>query len=401
MTSSTPHTNILAVSLKIWNSAEFHLIPYRYEVIFRMKKFFAILIVILAIPQVCNAVDISARSACLIVASSGEIVYEKEPHLKAPMASTTKMMTALVAAESDKWEEIATVSVNAQNQEGSKIYLAAGDEMKLSDLVCGMMLNSGNDAAMAVAEHISGSCESFAVLMTKRARELGAEDTSFKNPNGLDAEGHHSTAYDLALIGREVIENEKLSDIVSCREMKVESTSGTVTYLRNHNKLLWNYDGTIGVKTGFTKASGRCLVSAAERDGVTLIAVTLNAPDDWNDHKKLFDYGFDVCDTERVIEKREELARVRIGGKVLGFEAGADVMAVNVHGQKDDCEVVLHRIKAPQAPIAKGEKLGVAEVLQNGRHIAEVDLVASCDVYAGEEKESFLERVFDWIDDLI
>ena len=349
-----------------------------------MKRFLLILAIMLWVPRVCHALELSAHSACLIAADSGQVIFAKAERERAPMASTTKMMTALLAAEYGQWNEEVTVTLNAQKQEGTRLYLEAGDKLSLYDMVCGMMLNSGNDAAMAIAEHISGSSEAFAQKMTERAAELGADDTQFMNPNGLDAEGHYSTAYDLAVIARAVIKNETLSEIVKCREMKVTSTSGTVTYLRNHNKLLWNYDGLTGVKTGYTRKSGRCLVTSAEKDGVRLIAVTMNAPDDWKDHKKMLDYGFEACTKKQVISAGEELASVSVNGSRLGFAAAQNVDADCIDGKAKKCDIVLHRIKNPEAPINKGEKLGTAEVLQNGYLISEIDLVADRDIYEGE-----------------
>lgn len=346
-----------------------------------MKRVLLILVIMLSVPRVCHALEVSAHSACLIAADSGQIIFAKAEKERAPMASTTKMMTALLAAEYGKWEEEVCVSLNAQNQEGSKIYLASGDKMSLYNMVCGMMLNSGNDAAMAIAEHISGSSEAFAKEMTERAKELGANDTQFKNPNGLDADGHYSTALDLALIAREVIRNETLSEIVKCREMKLTSEEGTITYLRNHNKLLWNYEGLTGIKTGFTKKSGRCLVTSAERNGVSLIAVTMNAPDDWKDHKNMLDYGFKVCAKKEVISEGTELASVTVNGCRLGFAAAKSVEADCIGAKVKKCDIVLHRIKKPEAPINIGEKLGTAEVLQNGYLIAEIDLLADRNIY--------------------
>ena len=366
-----------------------------------MKRFLLILVIMLLTPSVGHALELSAHSACLIAADSGQVIFAKAEKERAPMASTTKMMTALLAAEYGKWDEEVTVTLNAQNQEGSRIYLAAGDKLSLYDMVCGMMLNSGNDAAMAIAEHISGSSEAFAQKMTERAAQLGAKDTQFMNPNGLDADGHYSTAFDLAVIARAVIQNDTLSEIVKSREMKVTSVNQTVTYLRNHNKLLWNYDGLTGVKTGFTKKSGRCLVTSAERGGVRLIAVTMNAPDDWSDHKKMLDYGFEVCTKKQVIAAGEELAGVFVNGSRLGFAAAQSVDADCIGGKAKKCNIVLHRIKSPEAPINKGEKLGTAEVFQNENLISEIDLVADRDIYEGEKGGGIFERLRGLIMEII
>ena len=209
------------------------------------------------------ALDISAKSACVISADTGEIIYAENEKEKLSMASTTKIMTALLAIESGRLDETVTVSANAQAQEGSSIYLRTGERIILKDLVYGLMLNSGNDAAVAIAEHMSGSEDKFAELMTKRAKELGAVNTSFKNPNGLDEQGHYTTAYDLALIAAYAMKNEEFKKTVSTKSATATLEDGEILYFSNHNKLLKMYDGAVGVKTGFTKASGRCLVSAA------------------------------------------------------------------------------------------------------------------------------------------
>lgn len=364
-----------------------------------MKRIFLFAILMIFAPKVCHGVDISAKSACLMTADTYEIIYEKYSDMKLPMASTTKMMTALLAAESDKWDEVATVSLNAQNQIGSKIYLKENDKMPLSNLVAGMLLNSGNDAAVAVAEHISGDVQSFAEEMNIYAEKIGAKNTSFDNPSGLDDESHYSTAYDLALIASEVIKSERLSPIIKSKELKISNLSGEVTYLRNHNKLLWTYEGMLGVKTGFTKKAGRCLVTAAERDGVTLIAVTLSAPNDWEDHKKMLDYGFEVCRSDAIIKKGEKLAEVEINDAYVNLVSKDDVILSDITGKKEVREVRVKTIKDAKGPVNAGEKLGYAQIIQNEKIAATVDLVAESDVVG--EKESFILRIKKWLNNLI
>lgn len=364
-----------------------------------MKRIFLLSILLLLVPKVCYGVDISAKSACLITADTHEVVYEKYSDMKLPMASTTKMMTALVAAESDKWDEVATVSLNAQNQIGSKIYLKENDRMSLSNLVSGMLLNSGNDAAVAVAEHVSGDVAAFAQRMNVYANKIGASNTSFDNPSGLDDDNHYSTAYDLALIASEVIKSEKLLPIIKSKELKITNMDGEVTYLRNHNKLLWSYEGMLGVKTGYTKKAGRCLVTAAERDGVTLIAVTLSAPDDWDDHKKLLDYGFEVCKSNLIIKKGEKLDKIVIDKNTVNLVSKEPVILCDVVGKKEKREVVVKRLSEAKGPINAGDKLGYAEVIQNGNVAAKVDLVADRDVT--EEEKAFFSKIKDWLSNLI
>ncbi len=256
-------------------------------------------IVIGFLPVYSNASEIfvSAESAVVLNADTGEILYSKNPYEKRGMASTTKIMTSLVALEYGNLTDTVKAKLSDVTVEGTSIGLKEGDEVSLETLVAGMLLESGNDAANVTATMIGGSKEKFSQLMNKKAKELGMLSTNFKNPSGLTEEGHYSTAYDMALLASEAIKNQKFRELCSTRSYK--ATYGTPQYQRtfyNHNKFLSIYDGALGIKTGFTKASGRCLVTAAERDGVTLVAVTLNARDDWNDHVKMMEYAFGILE---------------------------------------------------------------------------------------------------------
>ena len=238
-----------------------------------------------------DAVRLSARSAVLYEPSSESFLYTKNANARLPMASTTKIMTALIALERLAPDAIIEIPKAAVGIEGSSLYLEEGELISAEDLIYGLMLGSANDAAAAIAIEISGSVEEFSALMNERAEEMQLKDTSFKNPHGLDAEGHYTTAHDLAIIAAEALKNEDFKRISSSYKKDIETSLKTRVVV-NHNKLLKSYDGCIGVKTGYTKKSGRSLVSAAVREGITLIAVTINAPDDWRDHKSLLDYGF-------------------------------------------------------------------------------------------------------------
>lgn len=336
-----------------------------------------------------SAPGVSAEYACVIEMKSGEVIYEKNAHTKYPMASTTKIMTALIALENSSPDDVVNVSANAAAQEGSSLYLREGDRIKMSDLLYGLMLNSGNDAAVAAAEHISGDTQSFAELMTARAHEIGAEDTQFKNPNGLDADGHYTTAYDLALIAREAMKNEVFREIVSTRTKKVTlENNGADIYLSNHNKMLKLYDGANGIKTGYTRATGRCLVSSAEREGMEFVAVTLNAPDDWRDHTNMLNYAFAQCERATVIKKGECLREVRLEEGVLELCADRDIeVTVNKNGGSK-CEAVLHIAKNISAPINAGEKLGVVELVQNGVYADRADIVSGNEIVVEKKKEN-------------
>ncbi len=247
---------------------------------------------------------ISAQSAVLIRADTGEVLYEQNPDVRLPMASTTKIMTALVAVEALPLSTPVSVTPEAVGVEGSSVYLTEGEVLSLEELLYALLLESANDAAAAIAVACAGSIEDFAALMNQKAAALGLDDTHFVNPHGLDHQEHYTTARELALISQAALSNQALREIMSTPKTTISHHGKDgVRLLVNHNKLLRSYEGAIGVKTGFTKKSGRCLVSAAEREGLTLIAVTLHAPDDWRDHTAMLDYGFSLFE-------RVELCRV-------------------------------------------------------------------------------------------
>lgn len=239
-------------------------------------------------------VQVSAQAAVLLDAESGRVLYEKNGHEPLRIASITKIMTAIVAIELGNLDDVVTVSPNASGVEGSSIYLLPGEKIRLEDLLYGLMLRSGNDAAVAIAEHIGGSVEGFVFLMNQKARELGMDHTVFSNPHGLDThEEHYSTAYDMALLGAYAMKNETFVEIVATKRKTVPMPGNAwdrVWY--NKNRLLTMYPYADGIKTGYTKRAGRTLVSSSNKDGHRLIAVTLNAPNDWQDHIALYEYGY-------------------------------------------------------------------------------------------------------------
>ncbi len=237
------------------------------------------------------APNVSAANAILINKDTGEVLFEKEAHEPRLIASITKIMTALLAVESGKLEETAVVSRKAIYTEGSSIYLEQGEKMKLNDLVYGLMLRSGNDAAVAIAEHVGGSEEGFVFLMNEKAAWLGMNHTNFTNPHGLDHEEHYSSAYDMAILMQHAMENDKFKEISASKSYK--SATRSYSWRNKHKLVTGYYDYATGGKTGYTKQTGRTLVTSAEKDGQTLIAVTLNASDDWNDHIHLFEWGFE------------------------------------------------------------------------------------------------------------
>ncbi|MED4204264.1 D-alanyl-D-alanine carboxypeptidase family protein [Neobacillus mesonae] len=263
-----------------------------------------ITLVFVNIPQKVDAsIGVSAASAVLIEQESGRILFEKEAHTKRRIASITKIMTAILAIESGKLDRTVTVSDRAVRAEGSSVYLKPGQKIKLEDLVYGLMLRSGNDTAVAIAEYVGGSVEGFAYLMNQKAKEIGMVNTHFANPHGLDDhENHYSTAYDMALLTRYAMENKTYQKISGTKVHRAPNPNEAWDYKwNNKNRLLNLYKYCTGGKTGFTKRAKRTLVTTATKGEMDLIAVTLNAPDDWNDHISMYEYGFQQYDMAEVL----------------------------------------------------------------------------------------------------
>lgn len=334
-------------------------------------------------PTRVGAIDVSAKAAIVMSADTKEILFSKNASDRLPMASTTKIMTALIALENAKLDETVNVSPMAAGVEGSSVYLFAGEKIKMETLLYALMLESANDAAAAIAIHIAGSIEAFADMMNKKAAELELGDTHFTNPHGLFDEAHYTSALDLAKIACEALENEKFREIVSTYKKSVAMTEGDTSRLFvNHNKMLRIYDGAIGVKTGFTKKSGRCLVSAAERDGMTFVAVTLSAPDDWRDHTALLDFAFENYESVCLAKKGELSYLLPVIGGEIGFVKCENADDVSAYIKKDNKNITakteLDRFYF--AEIKKGDILGQVIFYNNGKQIATSPLTASFDV---------------------
>lgn len=347
-----------------------------------------------------NAVSLSAKSAILMDAGNGRVLYEHNPYQKLPMASTTKIMTALIALEKGNPGDIVTISNNAAHQEGSSMYLKPGEKISLESLVYGLMLSSGNDAAVAIAEHISGSVNEFADCMTKRAKEIGAYNTSFKNPNGLDDEGHFTTAYDLALITKKALENDTFVKIVSTKNIPLEGE--TPRHLSNHNKMLRRYDGCIGVKTGYTKKSGRSLVSAADKNGWRIIAVTINAPDDWNDHEKLLNYGFENYNKVIVSEIGSLVGEVIVNGGTTDKVRAVYGSNYSIWlGKEEQSRLQIKTSLSDflDAPVEVGQRIGESVATLDGEVIARIPIyTADCSFppYRDNLYDFFVKMISIW-----
>lgn len=324
--------------------------------------------------------EITAKSAIVIEASTGKILFEKNAEERRYPASTTKIMTLIVALEHGNLDDIVTASANATSTEGSSLGLTQGEQLKMLDMLYGIMLISGNDATVAVAEHISGSVQKFAKLMTEKAHAIGASDTSFTNSSGLPDPNHYTTAHDLARITAYGYRNPLFEQIVNTKTKNIPwPGKDHDRELYNENRMLWLFDGANGVKTGYTDDAGRCLVSAAKRDGIQLIAVVLDSERMWDDSIALLDYGFKQVSPQIVYNKGDILKTVR----VVNGKAGAVMLKINANlvepvfsDDNDDFRTEVDAPSSIQAPIVAGQKIGVVKLKYKNTEIATADLVA-------------------------
>ena len=341
----------------------------------------------------------SAVSAVLINADTGTIVYEKNAFEQRAMASTTKIMTALLTAEAGDLDKRFTVDSYAIKVEGTSMGLKQGDIVTRRALIYGMLLPSGNDAANAAAVSISGSIPAFAELMNRKAAELGLENTHFANPSGLDAQGHYTTAYDLARLAAAAMENTVFAEICRCSDAQVEF--GNPPYLRwlsNSNKMLWQYEGCIGVKTGFTDNARRCLVTAAERNGVRLICVTLNAPNDWSDHRKMLDYGFEQVKATEIVLPNPVSVPVIGGYEQEVTLVLQETVKLSLSEQESKAVTVeLYTEPFLYAGFTAGSKAGSARIYLDGEPVREVELVTSYGVQAQEQELGFWQKLWQFL----
>lgn len=310
----------------------------------KLRKFLVLFFFIFSLLQFpARAVSTSAGSAILIDAVTGTVLYEQNADIRRGIASTTKIMTGLLVSELCNLDDMVKVAPEAVGVEGTSLYLTAGQSLSVRELLYGMMLKSGNDAAAALAIHIAGSIDDFVRLMNDRAKSLHMSGSHFVNPHGLPSENHYSTARDMAVLTREALRNLIFSDVVGTKYYKAAGIT-----VKNHNRLLWSYEGADGVKTGYTKKAGRCLVSSATRNGQRLIAVTLQDGDDWKDHAALFDYGFDNYTLLQYYKAGETLAECPVYNGTIPKVSARAVEDVALLLPKDDAERVSVRIFLPK-----------------------------------------------------
>lgn len=321
----------------------------------------------------------SASASALIEASTGKLLLKGNCDSHLPMASTTKTMTALVVLENCSMSEIVEIPREAQGVEGSSMYLKAYEKVSVEDLLYGLMLLSGNDAAVALAIHVGGSVEGFVDMMNERAELMGLRDTHFVTPNGLHDDEHYTTAYELALIGAEALKNEDFRTIVST-QYHTSSTGSTSRTMKNKNALLWDYDDALGIKTGYTMAAGRCLLFAAERDGMMLVGAVLNCRPMFDVASQMLDYGFSNYSMCKAVVAGAEIARCLVpnGEKsILALSAKQDIIIPVRNGTELQIEVRVSLRDGITAPIIGGEELGTAEFYSGGEKIGESMLAAT------------------------
>lgn len=339
--------------------------------------------------------SLAAACAILVDAQTGRILYEKNPNDKRAIASITKLMTALVAVRStpDLTQEVA-IKREYTLAEGSSMYLQAGETLTLETLLYGLLLVSGNDAALAIADFCAGDVETFVGWMNDWAKELGMKNTHFANPNGLPNDDHYSTAADMAKLARVVMEDEGLAKIVATKSITIGTRSMT-----NHNKLLWQYEGCVGMKTGYTDKAGRTLVSCAERDGQRLIVVTLNDPDDWRDHTALFDYGFAQYPSQMLALSGRAVRSLAVTDSLVRLVSVAttdDVYYPLLSEEKVTSKITLP--ESVSAPVRKGDIAGEMTFFLNGKEIGKTYLEYSVSIPNNAPRgKRLLERLQEFL----
>ncbi len=328
--------------------------------------------------------EIKGAAAILLDEGSGRILFEKNARQRMSPASLTKIMTALLVLENGHLEQKVRISRKAAETGESSIWLEAGEVLSRRELLYALMLNSANDAAVALAESVAGTERSFVEMMNRRARELNLKDTHFANPHGLEAPGHYASAYDLAVLTRQTFLVPLFREIVATREMAIPWPGHPWNRLLiNKNRLLYRYPGAVGVKTGYTKKAGNCLVGAARRGSLRLIAVVLNSPQVYEDVEGLFDYGFSRYRGVLLERRNQTQGKVRVvKGRSRFVEAKPerDVIVALRPGEEKMLDVRVKTLKRVQAPVKKGDLLGSYRIYLKGKKIGEVKLVAGADV---------------------
>nr|WP_277397846.1 D-alanyl-D-alanine carboxypeptidase family protein [Natranaerofaba carboxydovora] len=339
----------------------------------------------------------SADGAALLELDSGRIIYVKNPDKELPMASTTKVMTGLLALENEELDSKVTASKEASEVVGSSIYLQEDEELLMEEMLYGLILESGNDAAHAIAEHIAGDIQNFNRLMNEKARELGATSTKFQNPHGLPAKNHFTTAKDLLKITEEALTDPVFSRVVATKRKIIPGPDEEVRFrfLRNTNKLFGKYPGTDGVKTGWTEKAGRCLVFSASKDGTRLVGTLLNAPKMYEDASKILDWGFSEYNQVTLFEEGQHIEELQVDGnekeKVRLITKDKVTLPLRER-EKSKISYILKPKENIEAPIYTEDYIGNLEVTIDGQKVSEVKLVAENDI----EVKGFWNRILSF-----
>lgn len=348
-----------------------------------------------------DAIKVTAKSAVLIEASTGRVLYEHNAFEKMPMASTTKIMTAILAIENCRLNDIVEVGPNASGVEGSSIWLSAGEKIQLSDMLFGLMLASGNDAAVAIAEHVAGSVDKFVGMMNAKAKEIGAYNTQFRNPNGLPIDDHYTTAYDLAIISAYAMKNDFFCELVKTQYKTIPWEGHEWDrVVKNKNKILWQYEGGNGIKTGFTKDAGRCLSAAAQRDGLQLISVVLGAPDMFNDCMKLMDFGFANYSNKLIVKAGEYIGDVKVNqGVEKSFQVYTqkDVYYPLTEEEFGNIDKRVYLEKELDAPVAEGQSVGYIDIWLGSNQIQSTPLTAPQSIGENSYKYNLGKIIDRWL----
>lgn len=364
-----------------------------------MRRLFALLLCLALLynggvnAQAATAPTIAAKASVLIEANTGRVLSQQNADQAMPMASTTKIMTALVVLESANLSDMVTIGDGAYGIEGSSIYLEKGERLSVEQLLYGLLIRSGNDAAMALAIHVGGSKDGFVAMMNQKAADMGLTNTHFANPHGLPADGHYASAMDLAMIMAEVLEYPMFRQIISTPKINIPWDGHPWDrVLTNKNRLLDEVEGCLGGKTGYTKEAGRCLVEAVERNGMTLISVVLNCPDWWNQSQTLLEYGYAAFSMQPLLAKGDTVKTVETGGSPRNLPlAAAEDLAVPICGEESISLTVT--LTEFDLPVQEGQTVGYATATIDGEPAGKVALLATAPA-ASNGLGNIIQKIF-------
>lgn len=355
-----------------------------------------------------ESLSISARGAVLMDGNTGRVLYEKEGDMPLAMASTTKIMTAVLVLEQADLSDTVTVGSGLEHIPEVCLHIKEGEQYRLKDLLTAMMLRSYNDVAVCLAEYISGSTEAFCQMMTEKAAQIGAENTVFATPNGLDSsytlEEHHSTAEDMALIARYALENETFREIIATKEIIFSDLSGSRSFSVTNADQFLSYPGALGVKTGFTNRAGHCFVGAAQREDIYLVSAVLGSgwgsrgkEAKWTDTKKLMEYGFQNYTNETVVTAGEDFGEISVSSsptESVSIEAEKDYALLL--SEEEQVELVADYPESMEAPVYAGDQVGTLSVYLNRECLEEIPLVATEDALRYTLLQRLLRLMNQW-----